>query len=272
MKRALKLFRSLLLLLLVLHVLVFIILVFQDQFVFRGKEVHPDYKFKILVPHQEFLWEDSTEGVVLHNVIYPPRGRVKGHVFYLHGTFRHVEYQTQYVPYFTDRGYAVWMMDYRGYGKSRGKRSEEIVVQDAVLMYDKFLEYFDIESKDAIVVGRSIGAAIATQLAAARQPGKLGLIVPFYNLPDLFKSYMPWFPFQLFMNNSFHNEVYLPQYKGQTAIFYGANDMVVPAKNTRKLLPLLKPGDEYFEYERGNHINVTDMADFQSDMEAFLKK
>lgn len=274
MKRWLKPVKYFLVLLLALHIVIFLALIFQDLLIFRGKEVHPDYKFKILVPHEEYLWIDtsSSENVMLHNVIYPPRGKTKGYVFYLHGTFRNVEYQTQYVPYFTERGYAVWMMDYRGYGKSRGKLTEKNVVDDASLMYETFLDYFHIPSEEAIVVGRSIGAAIAVQVAAEKQPGKLGLIVPFYNLPDLFKTYVPWFPFQLFMNNSFKNEEYLPKYKGQVAIFYGANDLVIPASNTRKLLPLLKPGDEYHEYARGTHINVTDMPDYQIDMEYFLKK
>jgi uncharacterized protein len=274
LKRGVQLIKIVLVLLLALHVVVFLALAFQDLLIFRGKEVHPDYKFKILIPHQEFTWTDSSgqSGAVIHNVIYPPRGKVRGHIFYLHGTFKHVEYQTQYVPFFTERGYAVWMMDYRGYGKSRGKRTEQTVREDAVRMYDFFLRHFDIRSNEAIVVGRSIGAAIATQLAAERQPGKLALIAPFYNLPDLFKCYVPWFPFHLFMNNTFRNEEYLPQYKGEVAIFYGANDLVIPPSNTRKLLPLLKSGDEYHEYERGTHVNVTDMPDFQIDMEAFLKK
>lgn len=249
-------------------------MIFQDELIFRGDEVEPDYKFKILLRHDEFTWKDTAQGsdVVLHNVIYFPREEVKGYVFYLHGTVGNVEYQSQYIPFFTENGYAVWMMDYRGYGKSRGKLTEANLQSDAALMYREFLKYFKIDSSQSIVCGRSIGTGMATKLAAQFQPGKLVLISPFFDLPDVFKSYVPWFPFKLFMHNEFPNNQYLPNYKGPVAIFQGANDLIVPSRSTRKLQVYLKPGDEYHEYPESSHSNIMDNPDYQSDAILFLKK
>jgi hypothetical protein len=272
--KTIKILKIILGILVVFHSVIFIGLIFQDQLIFRGDKVDDDYKFKILFRHEEYTWKDSTKGsdVVLHNVIYYPRDSIKGYVFYLHGTVGNVEYQSQYIPGFTDNGYVVWMMDYRGYGKSRGKLSEANLQDDAARMYREFLKYFKIDSSKSIVCGRSIGTGMATKIAAQYQPGKLLLISPFYNLPDIFKSYVPWFPFKLFMHNEFPNEKYLPAYKGPAAIFQGANDLVVPSRSTRKLQVYLKPGDEYHEYPQSNHSNLVDNIEYQSDVLLFLKK
>lgn len=257
-----------------LHLLIFMALVFQEQLIFRGKEVSDAYRFKILVPHKEYIWKDSTDTdfVQLYNAIYYPRNEVKGHIFYLHGAGRNVEYHTQFIPYFTDRGYAVWMMDYRGFGKSRGKVTEENLADDARNMYDQFLEQFNIESEEAIIVGKDLGTGLATRLAAERQPEKLALIAPFYNLSGLYKDYVPWFPFHLFLNYTFNNNEYIRQYKGEVAIFYGANDMFIPARNSRRLQSLLDTGDEYHEYTVKSVESVVDLPDYQNDMGMFLKK
>jgi pimeloyl-ACP methyl ester carboxylesterase len=256
-----------------IHLIIFLILVFQDNLIFRSTKVSPDYKLKILIPHAEYVWSDSNSSppVILHNTIYKARDKSAGKVFYLHGSAKNAEYHTHYVAYFTQLGYDVWMMDYRGFGKSRGKRTEKNLQEDALRMYDAYLKYFNIDSSQAIIIGRSLGAALAAHVAAQRQPAKLGLVAPFKDLPDMLKSYIPWFPFRLFTTYQFNIDDALPAYKGKIAIFYGKNDLLVPSRSARKLIPLLKPGDEYHEYEFGSHKSVTDNADYQADMEFFLK-
>lgn len=274
MEKVIKWIKRILGVIIGIHLIIFLILVFQDPLIFRSTKVSADYKLKILIPHSEYIWSDtnSSPPIILHNTIYKARGRSVGHIFYLHGSAKNAEYHTHYVAYFTQLGYDVWMMDYRGFGKSRGKRTEKNLQEDAVRMYDAYLKHFNIDSTKAIIIGRSLGAALATHVASVRQPCKLGLVAPFKDLPDMLNAYVPWFPFRLFTTYEFNIDEALPEYKGKTAIFYGKNDLFVPAKSTRKLIPLLKPGDEYNEYESGSHESVSDNADYQADMELFLKK
>lgn len=257
-----------------IHLIIFLALVFQEPLIFRSTKVNPAYKLKILIPHTEYVWSDSSASppVILHNTIYKARGNSSGQIFYLHGSAKNAEYHTHYVAYFTQLGYDVWMMDYRGFGKSRGKRTEKNLQEDAVRMYDAYLKYFNIDSTKAIVIGRSLGAALAAHVAAHRQPAKLGLIAPFKDFPDMLSTYIPWFPFRLFTTYEFNIYDVLPKYRGNIAIFYGKNDLFIPAKSARKLIPLLKPGDEYHEYVFGSHKSVSDNVDYQTDMELFLKK
>lgn len=256
-----------------LHFFIFIALIFQEQLIFRSKAVPDSYKFKILIPHKEYLWQDSTsDNRQIYNAIYTPRKKTKGYVFYLHGTSNNVEYHTQFIPYFTDRGYDVWMMDYPGFGKSRGERNESNLYEDASAMFDTFVRQTDIDPKEIVIVGKDLGTGIASRLAAEKKVDKLVLISPYNDLVSLYKDYIPWFPFQLFLNYNLSNAEHLKDFKGETGIFFGANDMLIPYRNARRLQEYLKPGDEFHEYSIKLSVNVVDEKDFQNDLALFLKK
>ena len=256
-----------------LNFFIFIGLIFQEFLIFRASEVPDSYKFKILIPHEEYIWKDTTKEVhQIYNAIYPTRKELKGYVFFLHGSQKNIEYHTQFIPIFTDDGYTVWMMDYPGFGKSKGERNEKSLYKDAKIMFDTFVQQYKIDPKKIIIVGKDLGTGIASELAHKVQTDKLVLISPYNNLIGLYSDLIPWFPFKLFLDYQFPTDQYLKDYKGQIGIFYGSNDMLIPHRNVRKLQQFLKPGDEYHEYETNVSDNVVDEKDFQSDLQLFLKK
>lgn len=255
-----------------LHLFIFIALIFQEQIIFRSKEVADNYKFKILIPHKEYIWKDTANNKQIYNAIYTPRKKTIGSIFYLHGTSNNVEYHTQFIPYFTDRGYQVWMMDYSGFGKSRGVRTEESLYLNASSMFDSFALQYNLDSEKIILVGNDLGTGIASKLANLKSSEKLVLISPYYDLASLYKDYIPWFPFQLFLNYRLSNSEHITSFNGNVGIFFGANNMLIPYRNARKLQKVLKQGNEYHEYSNKLNSNVVDAEDFQSDLEKFLEK
>ena len=256
-----------------INLFIFAGLIFQEILIFRASEVPDSYKFKILIPHEEYLWKDSTdENHQIFNAIYPTRNEHNGYVFFLHGSQKNIEYHTQFIPFFTDHGYTVWMMDYAGFGKSKGDRNEKSLYRDAQIMLDTFVRQFKINPKKIVIVVKYLGTGIASQLANKIESEKLVLISPYNNLTGLYSDLVPWFPFHLFLNYRFPNDQYLKTFKGQIGIFYGSNDMLIPHRNVRKLQQYLKPGDEYHEYNTNASDNVVDEKDFQSDLQLFLKK
>ena len=254
-----------------LNLFIFIGLIFQEFLIFRSSEVPNSYKFKILIPHDEYIWKDTTkETHQLYNAIYPSRNQHNGYVFFLHGSHKNVEYHTQFIPFFTDNGFTVWMMDYSGFGKSIGERTEKNLYRDAEIMLDTFVLKNQIDIKKVILVGKDLGTGIASYLAQKIGSEKLILISPYNNLSSLYSDWIPWFPFKLFLNYQFPNDQYLKDYKGQIGIFYGSNDMLIPHRNVRKLQQFLKPGDEYHEYNTNASDNVVDEKDFQNDFQIFF--
>ena len=255
-----------------LHLVVFFALIFQEQIIFQSKSVSDNYKFKILVPHQEYIWQDTSSNKRIYNAIYTTAKRKVGYIFYLHGNYQNVEYHTQFIPYYTDRGYTVWMMDYSGFGKSNGDRTEKILYKDAAMMLDSFASKYKINEKDIIIIGAEFGAAIASKIAVEKQSKKLALIAPLTNLPQLYREYLPWIPFNLFLNYRFSTKEFLIQYQGKVGIFHGSNNMWIPLRNSNRLQKDLKPGDEFHYYKTRRSEDITDNIDFQEDMNLFLKK
>lgn len=256
-----------------INLFIFAGLIFQEILIFRASDVPDSYKFKILIPHEEYIWKDSTdEKHQIYNAIYPTRKELNGYVFFLHGSQKNIEYHTQFIPFFTDNGYTVWMMDYAGFGKSKGERNEKTLYHDAQIMLDTFVQKYNIDPKKIILVGKDLGTGIASELAHKVNSEKLVLISPYNNLTGLYSDLVPWFPFHLFLNYKFPNDQYLKTFKGQIGIFYGSNDMLIPHRNVRKLQQYLKPGDEYHEYNTNASDNVVDEKDFQSDLQIFLMK
>ncbi len=259
----------------VLHSVIFIALIFQNQIIFRSKSVPDSYKLKILIPHQEYLWQeqDSTkEFRQIHNLIYTPRKKNAGYIFFLHGPIQNAEYHTQYVSYFTDLGYTVWMMDYMGFGKSKGDLTENGLYEDAYMMFDTFAHQININPKDIIIIGKELGSGIAAKTAAEKNVQKLILISPYSDLVRLLKDYIPWFPFNLFINYKLPTDTFLTKFEGEIGIFAGSNDMHILLRNSRRLQPLLKPGDEFHEYSKKSYPNVMYDPSFKEDLELFLKK
>jgi alpha-beta hydrolase superfamily lysophospholipase len=61
-----------------------------------------------------------------------PGSVCKGVVLYFHGNKRNIERYASFAPYFTRNNYDVWMIDYPGFGKSTGERTEKILYRDAL--------------------------------------------------------------------------------------------------------------------------------------------
>ena len=100
---------------------------------------------------------------------------------------------------------AVMTFDYRGYGKSGGKPDEQGILQDARAARKWLAQRKNISEDDIVIMGRSLGGAVAIDLAA--KDGAAGLVIAstFTSLPDVAKSKWPWLPIKLLMTQRFES-------------------------------------------------------------------
>ena len=116
---------------------------------------------------------------------------------YFHGNAGDLSRWGQIVSYYVDLQYDVFIMDYRTYGKSTGKLSEQALYDDAKVCYDYLKEKFD--PSRITLYGRSLGTGIATQLASFNKAQRLILETPYYSLVDVAKERFPFLPVQSLM-------------------------------------------------------------------------
>jgi len=238
---------------------------FQDKIIFQADKLEDDYKFKFEHPFSEvtiFTRSNSKLSALLFN---PITGESKGTILYFHGNADNMQRWGNYAVDFTSLGYTVLMIDFSGFGKSTGSPSEETLYQDAEDTWQWALHH--LKSKNFIIYGRSLGTAVATQLATKHQPQQLILETPFYQLiQDRMKLF---FPFGLKYN--FPNYQYLQDIDCPVYIFQGTNDRVVSYESAEKLKPLLKSDDKFIIIEGGGHKNLREFESYHEALAEVLQ-
>lgn len=187
----------------------------QDILLFHPQPLSKDHKFSFT---QSFEEVNVTVGERNLNIIqFKPDSIAKGVVLYFHGNMKNIERYASITALFTGEGYELWMMDYPGFGKSTGKRTEANIYKDAHTLYQLALKKFSPD--EIIIYGRSIGTGPASQLASKKQCKKLVLETPYYNIQSLAKKYFPIYPVQLLSKYSFPIAEYLKEKNHRLILF-----------------------------------------------------
>ncbi len=127
---------------------------------------------------------------------------------------------------------SLYLLHYRGYAGSTGQPTEDALVADALALFDRLAG----QHEDIVVVGRSLGAAVAVQVASRRQVGKLVLVTPFDSLRGLAAQQFPYFPVRWLLRDSYDAWRYAQQVTAPTLILAAGDDEIIPAHSTQKLL------------------------------------
>ena len=161
----------------------------------------------------------------------------------------------------------VYLVNYRGYGGSSGSPSEDGFQSDALLTYD----HLGKQHSSVSVMGRSIGAAVATYLATKRDIEKLLLVTPFDSAVNVGKKFYPFFPIDLILQErldaaSMASEITIP-----TLIIAAADDNIIPSENTENLVKAFTKTEVEFVSLSGGHNSVHLDPDYKRTIAAFMQ-
>ena len=241
----------------------------QDYFIFHPTVVDRNIPWKFDMPFQEMdLPMNNTDTI---NIVkfFPKDSMRKGVVLYFHGNKDNIGRYAKFASNFTQHGYEVWMEDYPGFGKSVGKRNEDILYKEAVQVYKLAASKYQTDS--IIIYGKSFGTGIAAYTAAAGNAKRLILETPYYSIPSLFSCYAPVYPNQRMANYKIPTNEYLQEIKYPVTIFHGTDDGVIPYRCAKKLKEVLKPTDEFVTIEGGTHHNLNDYPLFHQKLDSLLQ-
>lgn len=122
---------------------------------------------------------------------------------------------------------------YRGYGASTGSPSQEALFLDAWALYQQRRSAFP--AQQFIVVGRSLGAAVATYLASKARVDQLVLVTPFDSLENLARVKFPWAPSQWLLKHPFRSDIYAQSVKTPVHIIIADEDEIIPVSSSLQL-------------------------------------
>lgn len=149
-------------------------------------------------------------------------------------------------------GHALYLLHYRGYGGSTGEPSEDALHADALAVFDRVRA----AHPDVVVMGRSLGAAVAIRLASMRPVARLILVTPFDSILDLAERQFPFLPVRWLLMDKFETEPYAARVRVPTTLIVAEHDEIVPRASVRRLLSRFPEGVADMQVIRGTRHNT----------------
>ena len=239
---------------------------FQEKLIFFPENLDKDFKFSFDQKFEEI--NITTQDSLLLNGILFRSDSSKGLLFYLHGNAGSLNSWGEVAKTYTDLNYDVFMLDYRGYGKSEGKiNSQNQLFQDLQTVYDELKTKYD-ESK-IIVLGYSIGTGLAAKIASANRPKLLILQAPYFSLTDMMKHTYPIIP-TFFLKYKFETNKFIKDCKIPITIFHGNKDEVIYYNSSIKLQEIIKQTDTLITLNGQGHNGMTDNPEYITNIKRIL--
>ena len=239
----------------------------QEEMIFPAAQLAKDYKFEFAQDFEE-LNIRSFDNKKLNGLLFKTPNP-KGLIFYLHGNGSELNSWGNIASIYSSLGYDIFILDYRGYGKSEGKiDNQEQFLKDASFAYKNMVKRYP-ENK-IVVIGYSIGTGAATYLASTQNPKMLILQSPYYNFLEFSSSRAPFLP-NFLKKFTFETNVYITKVKVPIFIFHGEQDKLIPYENSLWLQKRFKPTDSLFILQHQGHAGMNDNADYKEELGKILK-
>lgn len=224
--------------------------VFQSRFVYRPDKNVRSTPSSVGLSFQQFETH-SRNGNRIHGWFVPvDSARIT--VLYCHGNAGNISDRLETLQLFHELGINVAIFDYRGYGNSEGKPSEEGTYEDASVVRQYLIDEWDVKEKNMIIMGRSLGGPIAARLAALHNPAAVILESTFTSAVDLGSDMYSWLPVEKFLKFEYETQRYLRQVKAPIFMAHSTEDDVVPFKHGQKLFKIANQPKVFVELT-GSH-------------------
>ena len=240
---------------------------FQDSIIFRPKKTTVNHLYSFDFPFAEvnLQMKDHANINAVHFKIKNP----KGVILYFHGNKGNLERWGKIAAPLTKHGYDVFVMDYRSYGKSTGKKTESLMYSDAQECYNYLKKEY--KEKAIVVYGRSLGGTFASYVASQNNPKQLILEATFSSIKDILENKAPILPYNTLLKYKFKTFELIERVTTPTLIFHGKKDRLVSFKLAKKVVAHSNKGSTTFvEIEKGTHHNLEQFKEYKQALELFL--
>jgi fermentation-respiration switch protein FrsA (DUF1100 family) len=206
----------------------------QDYFFFRPERLSQTFQYTYPFPFTEVNFEMEDGGRV--NALHFRVPNSKGIIFYIKGNSRSIKGWGKFAKDFVGKGYDFFILDYRGFGKSRGRRTEEILYSDLQHVYKWLSETYD--EKQIVLYGRSLGSGLATRIASWNRPAMLLLDCPYYSFLYHIKRYAFFLPIGWLLRYQIRTDRFIKKVSCPVHILTGTKDRLIPMKQSIMLQQL----------------------------------
>lgn len=240
----------------------------QDYLLFKPEKLPEDFQFYYENQDIKEYNLETRDGAVINALLFKPKGESKGIVFYLKGNSKSIKGWGKFAVDFTRHNYNVLMVDYRGFGKSTGRRSQKAIKRDLQEVYNKIKE--ETSENRIIVYGRSLGSGFAAKLASMNSPKMLILDAPYYSLTKVTARYAPFMPLSILIKYPLPTYKWLKYVQCPIHIIHGTNDTLIPYKTSVKLSKVNPKLTKLHTVIDGGHKNLNNFESYHKMLDEII--
>ncbi len=202
---------------------------------------------------------ETEDGVELHGW-WAPRKDAKVTLLWFHGNAGNLTHRYQDFMMLRGLGCQVLIVDYRGYGRSEGSPSESGLYRDGRAAYRFLTEEKNVAPEELVILGRSLGSAVATKLAGELKIQKLILVSPFTSVRDMVPHVLPIPGLHLLVSAEYDSWSRIRDISVPLLVIHGEEDPVIPFELGRKLYEHANEPKSFVRLPGAGHNNIGAVA------------
>lgn len=215
-------------------------------------------------PFEEIRLKNQNESI---SVITLNKGKNKALIYFGGNAEVVISSAEKFKSAFSD--FTIYLFNYRGYGSSSGKPSEQAIYSDALALYEKIKP----NHTQISVLGRSLGSGVATYVAANRHINKAVLVTPYDSILSIAKKRFSLFPVRFLLKDKYDSlsRVKNISAKIKVLVIAAEHDQIIPMENTQKLVNEFPDNQASFKViKESEHNSIANNADFYIAIQDFL--
>ncbi|MCM8813400.1 MAG: alpha/beta hydrolase [Candidatus Omnitrophica bacterium] len=260
----------------ILMMIVVAIIVFRVYFIFLEQKglYHPYKEIPETPQNVGIAFEDvhfkTADGQTLNGWFVPAPG-ARLTVVYCHGNAGNITHRLHKVKFFHEMGLNFFIFDYRGYGKSTGKPSEQGLYLDAQAAYDYAVSRSDVDKERIIVYGKSLGGPVAAELCVRRKARALVLEGSFASVALRAQELYPFLPMNLLITQKYETMVKVKGLTIPKLIAHARQDEVISFRHAERLFAAAAEPKQLLPFDGGHNDDVyVTSAAYRAELEKFL--
>ena len=194
-------------------------------------------------------------------------------LLFCHGNAGNISHRLESLRIFHTLGLNVLIFDYRGYGQSTGKPSEAGTYRDVDAAWHYLLDERRLAPQGIVIAGRSLGAAVAADLASRTAPAAVVLESAFMSVPAMAAEIYPWLPSRLPGLYRYDNQAKLARITRPLLIVHSRDDEIVPFAHAATLFAEAGRPKQLLELQGGHNDGILiSQAEYIRGLEGFLAR
>ncbi len=243
----------------------------QESFVYFPDRTLTGTPARASLPYEAVTF--TTDDGVRLSGWFIPAPKARGTLLFSHGNAGNISHRLESIRQFHDLGLDVFIYDYRGYGESEGKPSEEGTYRDAEAAWRYLVETRKVAPERLIYFGRSLGAGVASWLATRHPPRALIVESAFTSVPDFGAEVYPWLPARWLARLHYSTRENLRAVQVPVLVIHSRNDEIIPFRHGEALYQAANEPRELLEI-RGGHNDgfLVSGKRYTDGLDAFLRR